>query len=176
MSQKKVIIEKLKKLDQDTVKIYESLDGVADEKMNDPSYGWSIIQVMSHLNDAESASLKYMEKKLNAGDKMGNAGGLNSLRMWVTNQALRSSLKWKAPSYIANPPVYSSDEMKNKWAETRKSIMQFVESYPDKWLNKLVYKHPMAGRQNLESAVDSFIYHQLHHVHQIDRIRKQLKV
>lgn len=173
---KKEINEKLSRLNADTKNIYDSLDGIPYEKLNDSSYGWSLIQVLSHLNSAESASLKYMQKKVQAGDNMENSGPSNAFRMWLCNGALKSSLKWKAPSYIANPPEYEYDEIKSKWAETREAIQQFVDEYPEHWLNKLVYKHPMGGRQNLERAVESFIYHQVHHMHQINRIRKQLGV
>ncbi|MEP0985452.1 DinB family protein [Ekhidna sp.] len=171
---KNEINKKLKRLNEETEKIYDSLAGISEEKLSDQSYGWSIIQVFSHLNDAETASLKYMQKKVQAGDKMHNTGMGNSLRMWLTNQALKSSLKWRAPSYISSPPVYSLEEIKTKWGQTRNDIQQFVDEYPDKWLSKLVYKHPMGGRQNLERAVDSFVYHQIHHKHQINRIKKKL--
>lgn len=168
------INNKLNKLNADTEAIYSSLEGITEEKLQDQRYGWSIIQVLSHLNDAETASLKYMQKKVKAGDKMQNSGLGNALRMRLTNMALKSSLKWKAPSYISSPQVYSLNEIKSKWGKTRSQIHEFVNEYPDRWLNKLVYKHPMGGRQNLERAVDSFIYHQIHHIHQINRIKKQL--
>ncbi|WP_424962044.1 DinB family protein [Ekhidna sp.] len=171
---KEVINKKLKRLNADTDTIYSLLEGIPEEKMQDNSYGWSIIQVLSHLNDAESASLEYMQKKSKAGDKMQTSGFGNSLRMWVTNQVLKSSLKWKAPSYISDPQSNSMEEIKSQWTETRNKIQRFVDEYPDKWLDKLVYKHPMGGRQNLEKAVDSFVYHQIHHIHQINRIKKQL--
>lgn len=173
---KNKINQKLKRLNSETDKIYDSLNDIPPEKLRDQTYGWSILQVFSHLNDAETASLKYMQKKVQAGDKMQESGVGNMIRMWWTNQALKSSLKWRAPSYIANPPVYDYDEIRQKWAETRKAIQKFVDEYPEQWINKLVYKHPMGGRQNLERAVDSFIFHQIHHVHQINRIKKQLGV
>lgn len=171
---KEAIHKKLNRLNADTDAIYTLLEEIPEEKLQDKSYGWSIVQVLAHLNEAESASLLYMQKKSQAGDKMKNAGPGNALRMWATNQALKSSLKWRAPSYISNPPSYSLSEIKTKWTETRNKIKQFVDAYPDKWMGKLVYKHPMGGRQNLERAVESFVYHQIHHVHQINRIKKQL--
>ncbi|MEP1035220.1 DinB family protein [Ekhidna sp.] len=173
---KKEILEKLKRLKADTQEIYDSLEGIPVEKLGDPSYGWSIIQVLSHLNSAETASLKYMQKKVQAGDKMENYGPVNALRMYLCNGALKSSLKWKAPSYISNPATFEYEEMKSLWAATRNDIEKFVMDYPEQWLNKLVYKHPLGGRQNLDRAVDSFVYDQIHHIHQINRIRKQLGV
>lgn len=171
---KEAINKKLQRLNFDTEMIFESVKDINEDKLSDQSYGWSIIQVFSHLNDAETASLKYMQKKVQAGDKMKKSGVGNSFRMWLTNQALKSSLRWGAPSYISNPPTYELEEIKSRWSETRKAIQQFVDEYSEQWLDRLVYKHPMGGRQNLEGAVDSFIYHQIHHVHQINRIKKQL--
>ncbi|MEO9482221.1 MAG: DinB family protein [Ekhidna sp.] len=173
---KKAIHEKLKRLNADTANIYASLEEIPVEKLSDTAYGWSIIQVLSHLNSAEKASLKYMQKKMQAGEGMKNSGATNALRMWLCNGVLKSSLKWKAPSYVSKPASYSFEEIKSKWAETRASIEAFVDDFPEEWLNKLVYKHPMGGRQNLDRAVDSFVYHQIHHVHQINRIKKQLGV
>ncbi|MEO9869308.1 DinB family protein [Ekhidna sp.] len=171
---KEDINRKLKRLDDDTEKIFESIEDLSEDQLKNQTYGWSLVQVMSHLNEAEKASLKYMQKKVQAGDKMQNSRMGNKVRMWLTNLGLKSSLKWGAPSYISNPPEYDLNEIKEQWADTRKAIHSFVEEYPDKWLEKLVYKHPMAGRQNLNGAVDSFVYHQIHHIHQIKRIRKKM--
>ena len=173
---KETIKKKLETLTKDRERIFQMIQSIPSDQLDNDSYGWSIIQVLSHLNDAETASLHYMRKKMQAGDQMNDSSIANSVRMWLTNQALKTSLKWKAPSYISQPPSYPLQEMQEKWDQTRQSIFEFVEKYPDKWLNKLVYKHPMGGRQNLSSAIDSFIYHQIHHMHQIKRIKKQLEI
>lgn len=172
---KERIQQKLQELAADTERMYEEIEMLSEDQLNDDSYGWSILQVFSHLNDAEQLSLSYMQKKSQAGEKMGNATFGNGLRMWVTNQALKSSMKWKAPSYISKPPTYPLAELKTRWAKTRKAISDFVDQYPEQYLNKLVYKHPMGGRQNLEKAIESFIYHQRHHIHQIERIKKKIR-
>ena len=64
--------------------------------------------------------------------------------------------------------------IRDEWTKTREAIKNYVEEYPDKLLSKAVYKHPFAGRLDLESAIGSFIYHQRHHIHQIKRIRKKM--
>lgn len=171
---KETIQKKLHRLNADTANLHVILAEIPEEKLNDQSYGWSILQVLSHLNDAETASLKYMQKKMQAGDKMKVFGTFNRMQLWLSNHLLQSALKWKAPSYISTPPQYSYIEIKEKWAQTREAIGSFVDEYPDQWLNKLVYKHPIAGRQNLNGAVDSFVNHQIHHLHQIKRIRKKI--
>ncbi|MFK7954210.1 MAG: DinB family protein [Ekhidna sp.] len=175
---KQNIIDKFKKFEEDTDLLLTKLTSISDEKLSmKPEGNWSILQVLFHLNEAETASLKYMKKKVQAGNKMGEIGLLNRLQMKVTNVALGSSLKWKAPSYISNPKAPETiEEVKNQWKKTRSEIMDFIEEYPEEYLDKLVYKHPMAGRQNLENAVDSFIFHQKHHLHQIRRIKKSLDI
>ncbi len=178
MVEKQNIIDKLKNFDVTTNKLLDDLSHVSDEKLKqNPDGGWSVLQVLSHLDAAESASLGYMRKKLQAGDKMGTIGLMNQLKMGVIKIALKSSLKWKAPSYISNPASPSSlVKMREQWMNTRKEIKNFVSEYPDKYINSLVYKHPMGGRQDLNNAIDSFIFHQAHHIHQINRIKKKLAV
>ena len=175
---KQNIIDKLKMFEESTNHLLNDLASISPEDLaKKPAQGWTLLQVLSHLNQAENASLLYMKKKVQAGDKMGKIGVVNELRMKLTNRALGTSLKWRAPSYIANPKEPESLEaMKVEWMKTRSDIMDFVNEYPDKYIDSLVYKHPMAGRQNLNNAVDSFIYHQKHHIHQIKRIKKSLGV
>ncbi len=171
---KKRIREKVETLNNDTQRIFRLIEGLSEDQLKDQSYGWSIIQVLEHLNKSETLSLIYMQKKMQAGNKMKNASSFNSFRMWLTNQALKTKLKWGAPSYIRNPDNESLSSVKEKWTQTRQKITQHIEEFPEQWLNKLVYKHPMGGRQNLENAVDSFIYHQIHHMYQINRIKKKI--
>ncbi len=173
---KKRIKEKIRILKEDTQRIFKKIEGLSESQLKDQSYGWSIIQVLEHLNKSETLSLVYMQKKMKAGDKMKDASFIHSFRMWLTNQALRTKLKWSAPSYIKNPDNESLESIKTKWTQTRDKIEKHVDEFPEEWLNKLVYKHPMGGRQNLEKAVDSFVYHQIHHMHQIDRIKKKIDV
>lgn len=175
---KQNIIDKLEELEESTNQLLADLAYISKDKLSEKSEkSWSLLQVLSHLNSAEKASLLYMKKKVQAGDEMGTIGLMNNLKMKLTNMALATSLKWKAPSYIANPKEPESlKEIKTIWMKTRADIMNFVNDYPDKYLDKLVYKHPMGGRQDLSNAIDSFIYHQKHHLHQINRIKKNLGV
>jgi hypothetical protein len=175
---KQIIIDKLKMLDESTNQLLNDLSQLTSDSLSkNPPNSWSLLQVLSHLNTAEASSLKYMKKKVQAGDKMGKIKAWNEAQMKLTNWALASSLKWKAPSYVANPPVVKSlEEMKTIWMQTRTEIMSFVTDYPDEYIDRLVYKHPMGGRQNLNNAIDSFVYHQRHHVHQIKRIKKSLGI
>ncbi|MEP1094424.1 MAG: DinB family protein [Cyclobacteriaceae bacterium] len=173
---KKEIENRLLLLTRETDLIFIELESFEDELLRKKGMGWSIIQVLSHLNMAESISLEYMKKKVKAGRKMSKVNVVNGFRKWVTCGFLQTGLKWRAPAYISNPNgEYSLDEIKSTWETTRNGIRKYVEHYPEDLLNRAVYKHPMAGRLSLIQAVDSFIYHQRHHVHQINRIKKELQ-
>lgn len=172
---KQPILEKIEKLNKETENIYSSLEGLNEEDLKNTSCGWSIIQVFSHLNMAEWASVLYMKKKMNAGDKMPSFSTMSRVRYSFTRGLLQSSLKWKAPSVVSKPNGnYTLEQIKEEWANTRKMTKEYVEEYPEELINKAVYKHPFAGRLDLAGAIDSFIYHQRHHVHQIKRIRKKI--
>ena len=58
--------------------------------------------MLSHLNAAESVSLQYMQKKMQAGDKMENSGPFNSLRMWLCN-GVASELTQMEGSFLHFP-------------------------------------------------------------------------
>lgn len=174
---KKSLYLKLEKLNEETDQIHASLKGISEEKLSDNSYGWSIIQVMSHLNLAENGSLIYMGKKMQAGDKMKVHTFSNQVRLILSKYFMQSRLKWKAPKVVSNPKSdYRYVEIKETWAQTRENIKRYIDDYPDEFLNRQVMKHPIAGRLNLSGTIDSFIYHQRHHVHQIKRIRKKIGV
>lgn len=172
---KELLHNKLQVLENETNQMLSSLEGLTEENLHDKSYGWSIIQVLSHLDIAEERSVMYMKKKIQAGDDMPDSNLLNSLRVFWSNYFMQTSLKWKAPAPVSEPKGdYSFDEVKNKWKETRAAIKEFIDNYPDNYANKAVLKHPLQGRLTLEQSLDSFLFHLRHHVHQLRRIRKKI--
>lgn len=174
---KKKLLNKLKILNQETEKIHAALGELSEENLHDQSYGWSILEVLAHLNMAEAGSVVYMKKKMQAGDQMLDAGVKQKIRSFLAKYFMQSSLKWKAPPVVASPQGdISYDEIKNKWEKTRKGMEEYIQEFPEEYLSKQLLKHPLAGRLTLEGAIDSFIHHQRHHVHQIKRIRKKIGV
>ncbi len=173
---KDILEKKLAQLESETHTLFAGIDQLSEEQLHDQSYGWSIIQVLEHLYVAETGTIIYMTKKMQAGDKMPNYGFANKLRMGLTKRLLNTSLRWKAPKPVANPKAdFSFEEMKKRWESSREKTIAFVEEYPEKYLQKAVFKHPMAGRIDLVGALDSIAYHQRHHSHQIKRIKKVIK-
>lgn len=174
-SMKQILQDKLSRLDSEREAMYQSVEELSEADLHNPIYGWSIIQVFSHLNDAEIGTVQYMLRKMQAGDKMPEYAFGNQLRLALSKALLQSNLKWKAPKPVSNPEgEYSLDEMKQLWQETREDTRKYVEQYPEKYLKKAVFKHPFAGRLDLAGAIDSLTFHQRHHKHQIKRIKTLL--
>ena len=167
---------KLEQLNRETERMYDYISDLDEEMLHNTAYGWSIIQVFAHLNTAEQGSTLYMRKKMQAGSSMPEFSLQHKFKFFLTKGLLQSGLKWKAPSMVAHPEgSYTLMEMKEKWSQTRQETEKFVSEYPEEFLRKAVYKHPMAGRLDLAAAIDSFIYHQRHHVHQLRRIRQKIQ-
>ncbi|MEM8938152.1 MAG: DinB family protein [Bacteroidota bacterium] len=172
---KQKIIKKLEKLNEETFQLYDSLSSLGEKELHDTSYGWSIIQVFNHLKMAELGSVMYMKKKMKAGSEIPDFNVISSIRYFFIKGLLLSSLKWKAPSVVASPKGdHSLSEIMNEWKKIRELTKSYIEDYPEDLLGKAVYKHPLAGRLDLAHAIDSFILHQRHHVHQVSRIRKKI--
>lgn len=172
---KEHILEKLNQLNKERDEIYASISDLPEKALYDQSYGWSILQVFVHLNMSELGSVRYMEKKMQAGQGMSQFSLVHKLRYALSRNLLQSGLKWKAPSVISKPSSdYTIDQIKEEWSKTREAIRDYIEKYPSDLLSRAVFKHPFAGRLNLEAALDSFIFHQRHHVHQLRRIRKKI--
>ncbi len=135
---------------------------------------WSVLQVLDHLHFAESGSLNYCKKKLLAGDQMPGASLFNSVRMEVYDIILYSRIKIKAPAVVISPSNERNlEEMKSLFDQTSDDLKAFLDEYPDEFLNKGIYKHPMAGRITLPAMVKFFNAHLIHHRHQINRLLHQ---
>lgn len=155
--------------------LISSIDDLEENELHNQCYGWNIIQVFSHLNMSEKASVLYMKKKMRAGEHMPKFSFRGKIGFFFTKRLLQSSLKWNAPKVIASPNGdFSLEEIKEQWNQTRSEMKNYIHEYPHEFINRAVYKHPFAGRLDLRCAVGSFVYHQRHHVHQVRRIRKMI--
>lgn len=165
------------KLEKRKTTLLKKLEAIDDEQlqMRPAERSWSVVQVLHHLADSERGSLLYCMKKINAGSQMPDAHFTNDLRMRLFNLFLYTPIKYKKPQVIQEP-----DENLNypdvciHWYNTRESWHKFLASYPDEYLNKAIFKHPVAGRISLKSTLWFFEAHLRHHEYQIDRILKNI--
>lgn len=138
---------------------------------------WSVIQILNHLMVSESSSLNYVRKKFLGVESVGQVGLVQRGKMKVLDLAFNGVRKFKAPVYVSNPSnAENLKELEEKWAEVRSELTYFLEDYPEDYIEKLVYRHPIAGRVSLYQMLDFFIMHMRHHKKQIERTLAAVEV
>lgn len=164
-------------LEKNKVRTWQMLGGIDEEKFHwkKDVRTWSLAQVMDHVIYSEASALAYCKKKMLAGDNMPNASILNTLKIQIYFWALQTKLRFKAPKPISNPKNDQSlAEIKAYWDQTRAEYASFLESYPDSYLNKAVFRHPLAGRIKLSEMLRFLNTHVINHQFQIARILKSM--
>lgn len=163
----------LNEMEHNKSKMLGLLDNLNEEELHwkKATNIWSVAQVLDHVIYSEQSALQYCHKKLLAGDKIPNASLWNSGKIRVYFWALETKLKFKAPKPISNPGnEYSLTELVARWHQTRTDYISFLNEYPDKYLNKAVFRHPLAGRIKLSEMLRFLNVHIVHHQYQINRI------
>jgi len=135
---------------------------------------WSILQVLNHLIYSETNMVKYLQKKLLGVESTEKAGIQSSVRSTLLNIFLKLPIKYKAP-YAAMPQqeeVYVFDNLKKQWDEVRAEFGKILDQLDTASANKLIFKHPVAGRFNIYQTLSFLQEHIDHHKKQIERIKK----
>lgn len=136
--------------------------------------GWSAIQVVHHLIQAELGSLAYLQKKTQDISRSKQAGFLNRVRAFVLNFFLKSSIKFKVPAVLGDVPESASlKETAEKWEGVRASLLQLCLSLPEEAFTRDLFRHPIAGRMNLMQMLDFFDSHFQRHLKQIEGVLKE---
>lgn len=135
---------------------------------------WCILEVFVHLITAESNGLKYVNKKI-LGDlnKIEKAGLGSTLRAALLKFALRLPIKFKAPPAATFTPRehYNYGEIKEEWDNLRQGWFDFLDQLDKPTVNKPLFKHPMAGKINMQQALQFMYEHVEHHKKQVERIK-----
>lgn len=106
---------------------------------------WSIATTIGHLALVEEGMLAYMYHKLRNGMPP-KAGFLSGIRLILLLAALRSPLRFKAPSVVIPEQGGDLDGALAKWASARERLREACIQLPDAVLNRALFKHPSAGR------------------------------
>ena len=134
---------------------------------------WNMLQIMEHLFQAESISIKSMKARLILGNL--NKSGLGAkLRSLLAFLVLRSQIKYKAPSMVSNFST-SIDliELQKNWKEKRLELKEVLLDLNENKLNTHIFHHPVAGKLNIFGAIDFFYEHSRRHFAQIKLISKK---
>jgi uncharacterized damage-inducible protein DinB len=166
---------RLEALKEDLKQAISHLDDVAFKQPEAPGK-WSLSQVLMHLIQAEESSLNYLQKKILGIDALPKAGldAAFRLRILYLSQAL--PLKFKAPAVVAKPPGDKNvEEIFACWEACRADLRGFLENFPEDGFNRLIFKHPVAGKFTLFQCLKFFEYHIIHHKRQIRRVLDTLR-
>lgn len=135
---------------------------------------WCILEVFVHLMTAEANGLKYMNKKL-LGDieTLEQSGFMTNVRLGILNGFLRLPIKFKAPEAASFEPrdYYDFKEIRAEWDELREAWKEFLDQFDKPSANKLIFKHPIAGKFNVMQTLQFLGEHVEHHVKQVERIK-----
>ena len=134
---------------------------------------WSILQVCHHLIVSEELSLRYLNKKLKYKSEIPDAGIRSSLRSFSLNLVLRLPFRLSAPQRVSEfPENLDWVELKNRWVNVRNGMKERLETVPEEINDKLIYKHPSAGRLTLYQMLTFFRTHIERHEDQILKLIK----
>jgi hypothetical protein len=127
---------------------------------------WSIAQILNHLITAEKLSLQYVKKKVQGIETVPNTGLWEEIKMIMLVASQRMpGLKFKAPRVVIETATGHTDliAITKEWDGVRHEFKQLLETIPDEYVNRRVYRHVRAGYLNLKHALRFFREHVIHH-------------
>lgn len=132
--------------------------------------GWSAGQVLFHVIEAERLSLAYLNKRTKEPESIPPSGMVAAVKSRALGLFLKLPVKVAAPARTADVPAsIELEELEKIWTEVRSGWQSFLREFPPELAGKAVYRHPVAGRLNLEQTLRFLIDHLGRHMGQIER-------
>jgi hypothetical protein len=133
---------------------------------------WSVNEILTHLVTSEQLTIRYLKKKSLGVEQLRNSGLGEKIRYAVLEISQRLPLKFKAPKHVVSntPEALPFPQLLTSWNATRQDLKEFLDSITDRNVNKLIYKHPVAGRFDVSQCLMFMREHYHHHLPQIKRL------
>lgn len=150
----------------------------SEDIVRSPAPGmWSIQQVVQHLALSENLSLQYLKKKTLDPAAIPSKDFSYPIRKFLLYLYLASPFKFKAPGMVSDAhfPIEPFETTLEGLQANQLAMLRFLEQLPEKAKTRLVYRHPISGRMDLEGMFQFFTWHIRHHTGQVDRIHRLLK-
>lgn len=166
---------RLQSIEQLHLDYLKQLEGLNSEQLNrQPVPGqWSAGQVMHHLLGVLNQTRAFMEKRIGEKKVSTPAGLKNSMRSFLLQVALALPIKYKAPRAAGPvPDTVQPNELRSGMTESLKLFRQLIESIPDEYAGKEIFKHPRIGYITPEQTLSFIEAHALHHKPQLDALLK----
>ena len=167
--------QRLKRLEDLRLKLFEELKVLSNEKLNSCIDGkWSINQILYHLWLAEASSEQYIRTKTKYPDYLVSVSPLTYLKSKIVEFLLGLGIKFKAPQVVSQfPKKIDLQKLNEQWRKSRKSFDELILELKEKKLdNKAIFKHGLLGRINLKLTLDFFDFHFKHHQKAINLLKK----
>lgn len=172
------IVRAFESLENMRRQLEQRLDQIDDRVLSIPEGDgkWSVNQVLAHLSNAEFGSLRYIRRKMQGIGSLGNSNIWSVIRFRLLKWSLDAPLRYKMPGQLPQPSnEMSFNELKVQFDKNRQAISELILSFPEESLDKLIFKHPFAGRFSLHQTIHFMEDHYNHHLKQIDRILKSVE-
>jgi uncharacterized damage-inducible protein DinB len=137
---------------------------------------WSAAQILSHIIAGERMSVLYIKKKIQGITQATDTGIWEEVKINLLKLSQRlPGLKFRAPrSVIEHTTLYTDlPTIIKEWDQVRDEFRQLLETIPDQYINRRIYRHVRAGYLNVRHALLFFREHIIHHTPQIKRLLNQ---
>jgi hypothetical protein len=166
--------EYFERFDEELNTLFSVIKAYTEEELNKKpnEKSWSVIQIMHHLMISEEGALKYVKRKLAAGEAhIKKASATSKLRAMVLVSSMKQPIKLTAPPIACEgiPEYASIEETKNQWISQRNRLYAFLSEQSNDILESECYKHPITGRMDIWGMLDFFEAHFQRHFKQINK-------
>ena len=155
-------------------KTLDSVMQLNNEQINSAPEGkWSIAHILSHIIAAENMSLQYIRKKIQGVKEAEDTGIKEEIKMIVLKMSQRlPGIKFKAPKQVVETTTLFRDfeTIKKEWDTVRGEFSTLLETIPDEYVNRKIYRHVRVGYLNMKHALMFFREHIGHHIPQIKKL------
>ena len=137
--------------------------------------GWNVFQLTEHILNSEGGTLRYIKNKIKHTKNFKKSSIHNNVSYLVLKMALQSRFKFKAPKVVlpSAENTYSDfQKLLNEWTTIRQDFEELLHNLPSDLTDKLIFKHPIAGRFNIFQTLGFMYYHLEHHLPQLKRLLK----
>ncbi|RAU83459.1 DinB family protein [Pontibacter arcticus] len=133
---------------------------------------WSVMEIIAHLIQVDELTLSYIQHKVKKENELKAASFSSELYTILLKLALKSGMKFKAPSSIATLASYGEDlqTLRQKWNEVRYQLEDMLTDLPAQVLDKAIFRHPRVGMLTINQTLTFLQDHFDHHMPQVNAL------
>ncbi len=134
--------------------------------------GWSVLEVLDHLQKTEASILLQMMRKLQAAQPVPLKDRVQSIFLLIL---------FRLPSRVSIPPAARQiqpsataalAEITDAWSQTRLHMRDFLKEVSAEDAANGLFRHPVSGWMTLATTLSFLSAHIVHHRYQLKRIER----